>query len=82
VAIGGLGTVLGCVTGILGCSILDHWRFDLPGEVYFIETLPVALWWGDVVLIAVLASMISILSALYPSWMASRLLPVEAIRYE
>jgi lipoprotein-releasing system permease protein len=82
VAIGGLGTVLGCICGIAGCGILDHWRFDLPGEVYFIETLPVALWWGDVVLIAVLASTISILSALYPSWMASRLLPVEAIRYE
>jgi lipoprotein-releasing system permease protein len=82
VAIGGSGTVLGCLLGVLGCSLLDRWRFDLPGEVYFIETLPVALWWGDVVLIALLASAISVVSALYPSWMASRLLPVEAIRYE
>ncbi len=81
-AIGGLGTALGCAIGVLACFLLDRWGLDLPGEVYFIETLPVALAWQDVLLVALLAFGIASASALYPSWMASRLLPVEAIRYE
>lgn len=81
-AIGGFGTALGCLVGWLGCLGLDRYRLPLPGDVYFIDTLPVRLWWGDVTLVAVLALAITLLSALYPSWRASRLVPVEAIRYE
>ncbi len=82
VAIGGVGTALGCVLGLLTCFGLDRYRLPLPGDVYFIDTLPVQLWWGDVALVAGLAVAICLLSALYPSWRASRLVPVEAIRYE
>jgi len=81
-AIGGLGTALGCLAGWLGCLGLDRYRLPLPGDVYFIDTLPVRLWWGDVAMVAGLALLICLLSALYPSWRASRLVPVEAIRYE
>ncbi|MAG63222.1 MAG: ABC transporter permease [Gemmatimonadota bacterium] len=81
-AIGGTGTVLGCLTGWLACAGLDRYRLTLPGDVYFIETLPVELWWGDLVIVAMLAFAVSVLSALYPSWRASRLVPAEAIRYE
>lgn len=81
-AIGGLGTALGVGLGIVGCAVLDRWGLKLPGEVYFIETLPVELWWGDVLFVALLAFGISVASSMYPSWIASRLLPVEAIRYE
>jgi lipoprotein-releasing system permease protein len=82
IAIGGFGTILGCTLGVITCFCLDRWGLDLPGEVYFIETLPVALAWQDVVLVALLAFGIALASALYPSWRASQLLPVEAIRYE
>jgi lipoprotein-releasing system permease protein len=36
----------------------------------------------DVVMIVGAAVLISFLATLYPSWQASRLDPVEAIRYE
>ncbi|MFN8179429.1 MAG: ABC transporter permease [bacterium] len=81
-AIGGFGTALGCLMGWLLCVALDHYRLPLPGDVYFIDTLPVRLWWGDVALVAGLALVICFSSALYPSWRASRLVPLEAIRYE
>lgn len=81
-AIGGLGTLLGCLLGWLGCFGLDRYRLPLPGDVYFIDTLPVALWWGDLLMVAALSIAICLLSALYPSWRASLLAPVEAIRYE
>ncbi|MCA9751037.1 MAG: ABC transporter permease [Cyanobacteria bacterium HKST-UBA02] len=82
IAIGGLGTAIGCALGALACFVLDHYRLNLPGDVYFVETLPVQLWWGDVVMVCGLALVICLVSALYPSWSASRLVPVEAIRYE
>jgi len=37
---------------------------------------------SDVLWIAVLALGLSLLSALYPAWKASRLDPVEVLRYE
>jgi lipoprotein-releasing system permease protein len=82
IAIGGTGTLLGCLLGWLGCLGLDRYRLPLPGDVYFIDTLPVALWWGDVALVSLLSLLISLISATYPSWRASHLAPVEAIRYE
>jgi lipoprotein-releasing system permease protein len=80
--IGGVGTLSGCLVGWLACVGLDRYRLPLPGDIYFIETLPVELWWVDVALICGLALIICVVSALYPSWRASRLVPVEAIRYE
>ena len=81
-SIGAFGTGVGCLLGWLGCFGLDHYRIPLPGDVYFIETLPVQIWWGDLVIVAGLSLLICLLSALYPSWRASHLVPVEAIRYE
>ena len=82
IAIGGLGTGAGCLAGWIVCLLLDRYRVGLPGDVYFIETLPVKVWWGDFAIISGLSLLICLLSALYPSWRASRLVPVEAIRYE
>jgi lipoprotein-releasing system permease protein len=81
-SIGAFGTGLGCLVGWLMCVALNHYKLPLPGDVYFINTLPVRLWWGDVTLVATLALVICLCSSLYPSWRASRLVPLEAIRYE
>lgn len=82
-SIGILGTVVGLLLG-LGTSVaLDRWYpIDLPGDVYFIDTLPVRVEALDVVLVTLAAVAVSFIATLYPSWHASRLDPVEAIRYE
>jgi lipoprotein-releasing system permease protein len=52
--IGAVGTLLGGVAGWLLIMLLDRYQFiELPGDVYFIDTLPVALDPFDVVLILV-----------------------------
>jgi lipoprotein-releasing system permease protein len=78
--IGVLGTIGGLVTGFVACLILDRIQIELPGDVYFIETLPVIVQWQDLLAVGASAVFICFLATIYPSWEASKLLPVEAIR--
>ncbi|MBW2513650.1 MAG: lipoprotein-releasing system transmembrane subunit LolC, partial [Deltaproteobacteria bacterium] len=51
------------------------------GDVYYLTTLPVKLDIMDVIVIALSALVICFLATLYPASQASKLDPVEAIRY-
>ena len=80
--IGALGTALGVVFGFVLCWVLEKYKFiELPGDVYYITTLPVRLEVLDVVMIAVAAIVICFLATLYPASQAAKLDPVDAIRY-
>ncbi len=81
--IGGTGTIIGVVLGITTCLLLKQYEFiKLSSEVYYITTLPVYLNWTDVTAVAVAALAICYLATLYPANQASKINPVEAIRYE
>jgi lipoprotein-releasing system permease protein len=81
--IGLIGTTLGVGLGLFLCGLLKHYEFiKLPRDVYYISTLPVQVQGLDLVFIIGAALAISFVATLYPSWQASRLDPVEAIRYE
>lgn len=80
--IGCLGTTIGGLLGFLLCSILKRYPFiKLPGDVYFLTTLPVSLQPLDVLVIALSAVAICFLATLYPAASASSLDPVNGIRY-
>jgi lipoprotein-releasing system permease protein len=80
--IGSLGTGIGVVLGFLVCILLEKYKFiELPGDVYYITTLPVRLEGLDVLLIAAAAMGICFLATLYPAHQAAKLNPVDAIRY-
>jgi len=79
--IGGLGTALGAGLGMLLIGILQRYPFvRLPGDVYFIERLPVRPEGGDFIAVILAALTLCLTAALYPAWRASRLDPVDAIR--
>ena len=79
--IGGLGTGLGVALGTLLVEVLHRYPFiHLPGDVYFIERLPVRPESGDLIAVVAAALVLCLAAALYPAWRASRLDPVEAIR--
>jgi len=82
-AIGVIGTVLGAIGGGGLVWLLGRYHFiSLPGDVYFIDTLPVALDPVDFVLIVLLSILIAFAATIYPARQASKLLPVEAIRHD
>ena len=80
--IGAIGALLGSGLGWVGCQLVDRIGIALPGDVYIIDSLPVAMRFEDFVLVAVAAVCLCFLATLYPSWEAARLDPIEAIRYE
>jgi len=80
--IGAVGTLLGVSLGFIICKLLEKYKFiQLPGDVYYISTLPVRLEALDVFMIASAAMVICFLATLYPASQASKLNPIEAIRY-
>jgi lipoprotein-releasing system permease protein len=80
--IGVMGTLGGLAAGYVICLILDRIGLDLPGDVYFIKTLPVIVQWQDLIVVCGTAIFICFLATVYPSWEASKMLPVKAIRNE
>ena len=83
VLVGLVGTLAGLGTGLGLCHLLGRYKFiKLPSDIYYISTLPVRVEVPDVLFVTVAAVLISFVATLYPSWHASRLDPVEALRYE
>jgi lipoprotein-releasing system permease protein len=78
--IGCLGTAIGGVLGFILCSILKRYPFiKLPGDVYFLTTLPVSLQLVDVIVIGLSTVVICFLATLYPG--CQRLGPRSGGRY-
>lgn len=76
-----IGALLGTLLGVLLASQLNNL---LPVLGLFLDgaALPVAINGWQVVIIAVTAMAVALLSTLYPAWRAAAVQPAEALRYE
>lgn len=90
-SIGVSGTLLGLVLGLLfadNIDIIRVWFEGLTGaelwaaEIRFLSNLPSRIDPTEVSAVAGMGLGLSFLATLYPSWRASRIDPVEALRYE
>ena len=90
-ALGIVGTIAGLILGVVFCWNIERIRefvawitntqvFD--PAVYYLNKLPADINPHETASIVVMAMVLSVLATIYPSWRASRLDPVEALRYE
>jgi lipoprotein-releasing system permease protein len=81
--IGAAGTVIGLVAGYTLCYFLDHYKLiPLDEQVYALPYVPFNPQAFDGLWIAGAAMAVSLLATLYPARNATRIAPVEALRYE
>jgi lipoprotein-releasing system permease protein len=80
--IGFIGTYFGVATGFAAIKGLTKFGLRLDPDVYYVDKLPISADLSDFVLVALSALVITTLATVYPAVAASRLRPVEGIRYE
>ena len=90
-SIGIVGTIAGLILGVLFCWNIESIKnfvswitgatvFD--PNIYYLTRLPAEIDVHETAGIVLMALALSVLATIYPSWRASRLDPVEALRYE
>ena len=89
--IGVAGTILGTTGGILLAYNVGEmiafieWLFNvefLSNEIYYISKIPTDPQITDIVTVALVSFILSLLATLYPSYRAAKINPAEALRYE
>jgi lipoprotein-releasing system permease protein len=90
-AIGALGSALGVVIAVLFVKYIEDVRHLLerifhrdlfPPELYLFSQIPAKIDWFQVSYVVVIALALSFIFSIIPAWRASRVDPVEALRYE
>lgn len=89
--VGIVGTIIGVIGGIIlasnattivhGIEYIFHVHF-LSSTIYFVNYLPSEIQIGDILQISIASLLLCLLATLYPAWRASKMDPVESLRYE
>ena len=80
-SVGGVGTGLGIIYGLLICALARLYGYPLDPKIYLIGQLPVQLATAEIIEVAAATLVISFLATIYPSVRASRLEAVEGLRH-
>ncbi|ABC90423.1 probable lipoprotein ABC transporter, permease protein [Rhizobium etli CFN 42] len=90
-AIGIVGTLAGVLLGVVVCVNIESIRqffswisgtVIFNPQVYFLSQLPAEMDISETISVVVMALSLSFIATIFPAWRASRLDPVQALRYE
>jgi lipoprotein-releasing system permease protein len=82
VTIGGIGTLIGVGVGLATCYVVAGYGYHLDPKVYLIDRLPIEVRWWEVLLVAGITMVISVVATLVPASSAASLRPVDGLRYD
>ena len=80
--IGLAGTIVGVLIGLGTCYVVGRYGYHLDPKVYLIDRLPIEVKPLEVLLVAGITMVISVISTLAPSRSAASLRPVDGLRYD
>jgi lipoprotein-releasing system permease protein len=80
--IGGVGVGIGTLGGIIFALALQKYGFPIDERIFQMATLPIHLDPSNVFLVAISAFGICAIATYYPASKASRVEPIEVIRYD
>ena len=90
-SIGAVGTLSGLVLGALFCIFIHQiqdaieWIFRMkifPADIYYLDHIPARMELSEVAFVVISSLLAASISTLFPALWASKLEPVEALRYE
>ena len=78
-----VGTLLGNTIAFSLLIIQDTFNIiSLPSAIYFISTVPISFDWKIYLMVSLISVALCLVSAIVPSWMASRTKIVNSLRFE
>ncbi|MDH3728174.1 MAG: ABC transporter permease, partial [Myxococcales bacterium] len=80
--IGAAGGLLGLGLGFIMTFAAEHFGIRMNPEVYYIDKLPVTLDPAEFALVGAATVMVCLAATLFPAYQASRVRPVDALRYD
>jgi lipoprotein-releasing system permease protein len=82
IVIGSIGMFIGVGVGLATCYVMSEYGYHLDPKVYLIDKLPIEVHWLEVVVVAAITMVVSIVMTLIPALSASSLRPVDGLRYD
>jgi lipoprotein-releasing system permease protein len=82
IIIGAIGTMFGVATGFATAQGLKAFGVRLDPDVYYVDRLPIHVDPLEYLMVAAAALLITTVATIYPAVAASKLRPVDGIRYE
>ncbi|MBL6735283.1 MAG: lipoprotein-releasing ABC transporter permease subunit [Shewanellaceae bacterium] len=67
-----LGSIVYVIEALIGHTLLSS-------DIYFIDTIPAQVLVTDVITVAAIAAVMTVLASIYPAWRSSRVLPATAL---
>lgn len=76
------GVLLGLILAFVLCFIIANTNIvQLPADIYYLTKVPVSLQFFDILFVVLGSYLVCFISALYPAYKASKINPVDAVRY-
>ena len=81
--VGALGAGFGVLGGYTLCRFIQILQLEMPGDgsIYYVKYVPCDMSLWDFLWVCIYTMIVSFLASIYPAVRASRLIPVEALRF-